>query len=540
MPAKEDLTQVERDKIDIGCDFDFREVAKRPLESISPNEIAMYKWSGVYPQLQPGFFMIRVVTPGGRMTQEQFQRAVDLAETFGQGELCITTRQTLQFHWIRQGDIHKVLEGMAEVGITTKNACGDVARNVVGSSIANDSPHMTGDAERIIKLIAEDDEIQNSRNLPRKHKISVACMNEAGAQTLMNCQGWVPVQRDGVIGWKYHAGGGLGARPHLAKVIFDWVPEDLVIEVTRATVEAFRRYGNRRKRAFGRLKVVVDEMGAAAFGDLLLEIMQEKGISGLEAIEQAQSPVPDIGRPILNGQPVVPQRQAGRVTVRVIIPRSELRTTASRAILNIAKDNGSGDIVFTNRQNLELHDVPEDKASAVVDGLHAAGLRTEGLEHLPDIVACVGTTMCRLAVSDTPDAYHRLHDAFSDDEAYWRNIGPLRVNLTGCPNNCAQAWIADIGLRGRRIRDDEHGGSEESFTVFVGGKLHGTGRIAEELFDVRTEELVPAIRRILDTYLDQRQNNEFFSDFIDRVGVPAFKDMIPAQPQPSPAPGEES
>ena len=528
MLAKEDLTQVERDKIEIGCDFDFREMAKRPLESISPNEIAMYKWSGVYPQLQPGFFMIRVVTPGGRMTQQQFQRAVDLAETFGQGELCITTRQTLQFHWIRQEDIHKILEGMAEVGITTKNACGDVPRNVVGSSLTNDSPHMTGDAEHVIKWIAEDDEIQNQRNLPRKHKISVACTNEAGAQTLMNCQGWVPVQRDGETGWKYHAGGGLGARPHLAKVIFDWVPEELVVEVTRAAVEAFRRYGNRRKRAFGRLKVVVDEMGAEAFGNLLLDIMREKNIAGLDNIEKAQSPIPDIGRPILNGEPVVPQRQDGRVTVRVIIPRSELRTAASRAILDIAHTNHTGDIVFTNRQNLELHDVPEDQSSNVVAGLHAAGLRTEGLEHLPDIVACVGTTMCRLAVSDTPDAYHRLHDAFSDDEAYWRKIGPLRVNLTGCPNNCAQAWIADIGLRGRRIRDDENGGSEESFTVFVGGKLHGTGRIAEELFDVRTEELVPAIRRILDTYLQQRQDNEIFSDFIDRVGVPAFKDMIPA------------
>ncbi len=529
MPAKEDLTQVERDKLTYGPDFDFREIAERPIETITPNEIAMYKWTGVYPQLQPGFFMIRVVTPGGRMTSRQFTRAVDLAERFGQGELCITTRQTLQFHWIRKEDIYKVLEGMAEVGITTKNACGDVPRNVVGSSLAGVAPEQTGDAARIIRMLADDDEIQNQRNLPRKHKISVACANEAGAQTLMNCQGWVPVVRDGVTGWRYHAGGGLGARPYLAKVIFDWVPEDLVLPVTRAAVEAFRRHGDRRKRAFGRLKVVVDQMGAAAFGDCLLGIMRERKIPGLDQIEKAASPIPDIGRPILNGQPVVPQKQENRSVVRVIIPRSELRTAASRVIAKLSEERGGGIIMFTNRQNLELHDVPNENVPAILEQLHRAGLRTEGLEHLPDIVACVGTTMCRLAVSDTPDAYHRLHDAFSDDEAYWRKIGPLRVNLTGCPNNCAQAWIADIGLRGRRIRDDESGGSEESFTVFVGGKLHGTGRIAEELFDVRTEELVPAIRRILDTYLETRDNDdEMFCDFIDRVGVPAFKAMIPA------------
>lgn len=172
--------------------------------------------------------------------------------------------------------------------------------------------------------------------------------------------------------------------------------------------------------------------------------------------------------------------------------------------------------------------MPDKNVPAIVDKLHASGLRTEGHEHLPDMVACVGTTMCRLAVSDTPDAYHRLLDAFSDDEAYWRKIGPLRVNLTGCPNNCAQAWIADIGLRGRRIRNDA-GSSDEAFTILIGGKLHGTGRIAEACFDVRTEELVPAIRRILDAYLAQRQDeHELFCDFIDRVGVAAFNSTIPA------------
>ena len=101
MIAKQDLTQVERDKLEINPDFDFRKIAEMKFEEITPNELAMFKWSGVYHQLQPSFFMIRVVTPGGLMTTEQFTRAVDLAEEYAQGELCITTRQTLQFHWIR-------------------------------------------------------------------------------------------------------------------------------------------------------------------------------------------------------------------------------------------------------------------------------------------------------------------------------------------------------------------------------------------------------------------------------------------------------
>ena len=526
MIAKPDLTQVERDKLEIDPDFDFREIAKRPFEEITPNELAMFKWSGVYHQLQPSFFMIRVVTPGGMMTTKQFNRAVELAEEFAQGELCITTRQTLQFHWVRKEDVYKIIEGMAEVGITTKNGCGDVPRNIIGSSLANVAPTVIGDSQRLIRMFGDDDEIQNQRNLPRKHKISVAFANEAGAQTLMNCQGWVPVERDGVVGWKFHAGGGLGARPYLAKVIFDWVPEELVLDVTRATVEAFRRHGDRRTRAQARLKVVVDKMGADKFGDVLLDIMKERGVQELEKIEKAASPLPTIGKMFLNGQEVIPQKQEGLSVVRIMIPRSELKTGESRVVAKLADELGGGKIMFTNRQNVELHDVPNENVDALLEKIHEAGFRTEGHEHLPDIVACVGVTMCKLAVADSPDAYHRLYAALANDETYWKAIGPLRINITGCPNNCAHAWIADIGLRGKRFRNED-GGSTEGYAVFVGGKLSEAGRIAEELCDATNEEVVAVIRKILDTYLEHRNaDSETFIDFCERIGTEQFRELL--------------
>ena len=529
MTAKPELTQVERDKLEINPDFDFREIAGRPFEKITPGELAMFKWSGVYHQLQPSFFMIRLVTPGGLMTTKQFNRAVDLAEQYAQGELCITTRQTLQYHWIRQQDIYKIIEGMAEVGITTKNGCGDVPRNIIGSSLAGAAQGQVGDSQKIIRMLAADPEIQNQRNLPRKHKISVACANEAGAQTLMNCQGWVPVERNGTVGWTFHAGGGLGARPCLAKVIFDWVPENLVLDTARATVEAFRRHGDRRSRAFARLKVVVDQMGAAGFAEVVLGILKERGIQGIEQIERAKDPVPNIGKMFLNGQEVIPQKQAGLNVVRVMIPRSELNVGQARKISRLADELGGGKIMFTNRQNLELHDVPDAGVNPLLDALHAEGFRTSGHEHLPDMVACVGTTMCKMAVSDSPDAYHRLYDALAGDETYWKKIGPLRIHITGCPNNCAHAWIADIGLRGKRIRND-NGGSDEAYTVLVGGKLSEAGKIAEELCDIRADEIVPGIRKILDLYLSHRTGGEeTFNDFCARIGIEKFRKLITSE-----------
>ena len=184
------------------------------------------------------------------------------------------------------------------------------------------------------------------------------------------------------VGWKFHAGGGLGARPYLAKVIFDWVPEERVLDVARATVEAFRRHGNRRVRAQARLKVVVDAMGAEKFGGLLLDILRERGIQGLEKIEPAKDPVPTIGRMSLNGEAVVPQKAAGKSIVRILVPRSELQTADSRALSRLADGLGGGTLVFTNRQNVELHDVPNENIDALLAALHGAGFRTEGHEHL--------------------------------------------------------------------------------------------------------------------------------------------------------------
>ncbi len=526
MKAQPGLTQVEKDKLEIDPDFDFREIATRPFEEITPNELAMFKWSGVYHQLQPSFFMIRVVTPGGRMSTTQFDRAVELADQYAQGELCITTRQTLQFHWVRKEDIYKVIEGMAEVGITTKNGCGDVPRNIIGDSLAGAGPEQVGDSLKLIRAMADDDEIQNQRNLPRKHKISVASSNDALAQTLMNCQGWVPLERNGEVGWKYHAGGGLGARPYLAKAIFDWVPEDRVLDVTRAAIEAFRRHGDRHKRAHARLKVVVDTMGAKKFGDVLMEIMKESGVQGLDQIEYARDSVPSIGRMSINGEAVIPQKEAGRSIVRIMISRSELKTAESRALSQLADELGGGILMFTNRQNIELHDVPNENVDALLAALQEAGFRTEGHEHLPDIVACVGTTLCKMAVSDSPDAYHSLYDALANDEKYWKSVGTLRINITGCPNNCAHAWIADIGLRGTRTRSPD-GGSTEGYSIFVGGKLSEAGRIAEYLCDAPAEAIVPAVKKILDTYLENRSSeDELFVDFYERMGIDQFKEWV--------------
>lgn len=530
MPAKPELTPVERDKLTIDPDFDFRrDIAARPFDDLTTNEIGMFKWTGIYHQLQKGFFMMRLRIPGGLVTAGQLDRIGDVAARYGQGQLDITTRVTIQFHWLRKEDLYKVLEEVEQVGLDSKNACGDVNRNIVTCPLQGVCPHEVKDVRPMIMAIADDPELRDEqRNLPRKHKMSVNGCGRACGQTLMNCQSWHPTRRsrDGKdeIGWAYYAGGGLGARPYMAKFIFSWVPEDLVIPVTQAAMEVYRRHGNRRVRALARLKIVVDRFGARGFGEQVIEVLKERGVAGLDRLEFADRP-PEIGWHFVDGQPILPQRQPGFSTVRAIIPRGELGAEGAHRFAEWSRRYGDGTLMFTARQNLQIRFVPHEKAPALVEELRAAGYSTDGFERLPDMVACVGTTQCNLAVSDTPNAYQRLLRELAPDTELAKRVGHLRIHMNGCPNSCAQHWIADIGLRG--MRKEMPTGSEEGFTIHVGGGLDGPGYIAQPLCDVSSAALIPTVRRLLDIYLEDREApSETFGAFARRVGTARLAERL--------------
>jgi sulfite reductase beta subunit-like hemoprotein len=411
------------------------------------------------------------------------------------------------------------------VGILTKNACGDVTRNVVTCPLAGVCPYEEGDTFKMLHAIADHPELlDEQRNLSRKHKISVAGCGRACAQTLMNCQGWYPVNKNGTVGWKFHAGGGLGSKPYLAKAIFEWVPEALVVDVARASTEVYRRLGNRRVRALARLKIVVDNLGAQGYAEKVLEVLKERKVPGIEKIIVGDHAV-NVGDSFLAGQSVIEQKTKGLFVVRAIIKRSELSGEEARRFAKWAEQYGDGTLVFTNRQNLLFRSVSEAKTGELVSVLRQAGYITEGFEHVPDVVACVGTTVCNLAVADTPNTYKRMMKELTQDEPWWRSIGPVRINMNGCPNSCAQHAISDIGLRGLRKRTER--GSEEGYTLFIGGSLAGAGHVAEPVCDVTAPYVVPLLKKMLDIYLrERRSSQETFGVFARRITGAGMKGLL--------------
>jgi sulfite reductase beta subunit-like hemoprotein len=327
-----------------------------------------------------------------------------------------------------------------------------------------------------------------------------------------------------VLGWKFYAGGGLGSKPYLAKAIFDWVPEALVVDVARASTEVFRRLGNRRVRALARLKIVVDHLGAQGYAEKVLEVLRERKVLGIEKIVVGEHKA-DVGESFLAGQSVIEQKTKGLFVVRAIIKRSELTGEEARRFAKWADEYGDGTLVFTHRQNLLFRSVPENKVKALLAILKKEGYATEGFEHVPDMVACVGTTVCNLAVADTPATYKRMMTELTQDEAWWREVGPVRINMNGCPNSCGHHAISDIGLRGLRKRTER--GSEEGYSVFIGGSLAGAGHVAEPVCDVTAPFVVPLIKKILNVYLKERRSaKESFGAFARRITGAGMKTSL--------------
>ncbi|PIW18843.1 MAG: hypothetical protein COW34_04160, partial [Armatimonadetes bacterium CG17_big_fil_post_rev_8_21_14_2_50_66_6] len=224
-----------------------------------------------------------------------------------------------------------------------------------------------------------------------------------------------------------------------------------------------------------------------------------------------------------------PQRQPGFNIIRIMILRSELRTADSKRLAGWARAYGNGQLMLTNRQNVELRFVPDDRVEPLLTEIRNAGYPVDGFERFPDMVACVGSTLCNPSVSDTPNMYWRLWQDASNDRRFWQQVGPLRINLTGCPNSCAQHWIADIGLRGARLRRDA--GSQDGFAIHVGGDLSGQGHVGEFVAQVGADQAVAVIRRLLTHYVTNRiGSEETFGQFARRLGGKRLAQLLGSVP----------
>lgn len=507
-----------------GLVIDYDEIARKG--SMSKEEALISKWFGVYQSRQPGLHMARIVIPGGQLTSSQARVIAVVSEKYAQGKVAVTTRQSIQLHFLKIPNLPEMMRDLAEDGLTTFHGCGDVNRNVTACPLAETCRYRRVNvlpyAKEASRYLAG---CRDLDNLPRKFKITFSGCGAGCAQPYINCAGVVAVVRKKVsgeeeTGFKVIIGGGMGWTPFIGKELFSFVPKEKLVHVCRAVAMLFRDHGDRWNRMKARLKYVVHRKGIQACRAIVLDNLRGEGIDTsdleVEAFEETGVAYPD--RPLTEENPVGTD---GRITVRAMIPKGELTHLEFKRLAELSEIYGNKRVYTTNRQNIEIHGVLPVEAETCRREIEKLGFATEGFFGIRDIVPCVGTTYCPKAVSRTRDMYDLLMDLVKQPK-YDAIQDKVIINITGCPNSCSPYRISDIGLRGMRIREDL--GSAEGYEIVLGGDHD---RLARKLGDFKKEDCPKVVERVLDTFMEIREGDETLTECVVRTGFAGTDQGVP-------------
>jgi precorrin-3B synthase len=517
LPAIEHI-KARKDGLDVLADI-YR-YAELGFEAIEPDDLALFRWYGIYTQRSEasaasgapgpseetdGHFMLRIKFPNGIVTADQLRTVGRLAVRYGRGMGDITTRQNIQLHWLRIEDLPVVLDELNAVGLSFTQACGDVWRNVVGCPLAGVDGHELIDSRPLIEEL-ERTFVGDRRfsNLPRKFKVSVSGCLHRCAQHEINDIGLVAVEKDGVVGYDVWVGGGLGASARMGRRLDLFVLPDEAAEVCRAITEIFRDEGNRTKRTRARIKFLVDEWGVER---IRAEVEQRLGRSFPTSVEPAD-PV-DPHRDHLG---IHPQVQAGLYYLGATTLRGRFTGDQMIAVADIADRFGSGALRCTNRQNIVVLDVPDAQVDEAAASLRDVGLPTEASTFRRGVISCTGMEFCKLAIVETKE---RAAELIEHLERRVGDVpGSLRINLNGCPNACAQYQVADIGLQGGIARLPD-GRRVQGFILHIGGRLGEDAGFARRVASkaMPADEARYAVERIVRAYAGERPADGTFAEW---------------------------
>lgn len=504
-----------------GFVLDFDEIARKGGMSKSEGFIA--KWYGVYSSRQPGNHMARVVIPGGVITAQQARCLATTSFKYGQGIMNVTTRQAIQFHWLKVGHLADMMRELQKAHLTTFHGCGDVTRIVAACSLAETCPYTRMDVRKYaIKTQEYLGSFRDLDDLPRKFKITYSGCGTNCGQPYINCVGITAQEAliDGTkqLGFKVVIGGGMGWKPFVAQELFSFVPEHQILEVCRAIALLYRDHGDRFNRAKSRLKFVVFRKGIDECRSIVLENLTKEGkqISNIltAPIQEVGVPFPDR---ITQDDCIAPD---GTYSVGVRIPKGELNYKHMNIFAELCEEFGNQRLYTTNRQNIEFKGVEQHNVPLLREKIHALGYETDEFYTIRDVVTCVGLTYCPKAVSHTRSLFDKIQPIIAKPE-YADIREKVLINITGCPNSCAQYRITDVGFRGMRIRDDI--GSAEGYEMLIGGTQTSFGNILGEF---KEDDCVEILDMVLQYYLSVRTDSESLADTVERIGVTPFKDYI--------------
>ena len=496
---------------------------------------------GVYGQRQPDVQMIRTKVPGGLMTSAQMRQLARIGDEFAGGKGHLTTRQNMQFHFVPLRQVPALLHLLADVRMTTREACYNTVRNVTACPLAGVHPEEVFDVRPYARRLAFaflHKELTD--NMPRKFKVCFTGCPEDCMASAINDVGLRAVIRDGVEGFRMTIAGGLGPLPTEAGLLDEFVPGERIVNRVEAVLRIFNTHGNRKNKNKARLKFVMRERGFDWLRDAIEEqyqdILNHGGIAMPDTVPegfggfQPQPPPKGTGEFLPLFEPAStefsqwretntrPQKQPGHAIVTITVPQGNLTGDQMRGLADLADSAGDGCLRVTMTQNLVLAYVPVGALKRVYGGLERLGLAQGHAEEISDVTTCPGAYSCNLALTKAMGLGAALAESIGNDPDTL--VRRLKINVSGCPNSCGQHWISDIGFYGnaRKINGREIpyylmllGGTQEQFGVAIQSL---PARLAPE-----------AVQRVLAHFKQNRQDGETFRAYVLRHKVEVFKKL---------------
>ncbi|MEU6740395.1 nitrite/sulfite reductase [Streptosporangium sandarakinum] len=502
--------------------------SKHGFDSIDPADLrGRMRWYGLYTQRRPGidggktailepeelddrYFMLRVRIDGGRLDLRQLRTIADISNLYGRGTADVTDRQNIQLHWIEIESVPDIWERLEAVGLSTTEACGDTPRVILGCPLAGI------DGEEVLDGTPHIREIHDAyigdpaySNLPRKFKTAVSgCPAHCTVHEINDVAFVGVVNERGEAGYDLWVGGGLSTNPMLAKRLGVFVAPEQVSAVYGGVIGIFRDYGYRRLRHRARLKFLVNDWGVERFREILQTEYLGYALPDGPAPEQPRG-----GRRDHVG--VFPQKD-GNFYVGFAPRVGRLSGDALHLIADIAERHGSDRVHTTVEQKMVILDVAPDRVDSLVAELEANDLRVNPSTFRRQTMACTGIEFCKLAIVETKATASDLIDELERRLPDFTE--PLTINVNGCPNSCARIQVADIGLKGQLVVNDE-GEQVEGFQIHLGGSLGvnaGFGRKVRGL-KATAAELPDYVERVVRNFEKQRDEGETFSEWVQRA-----------------------
>ena len=524
----------------------FRDQVERRIDgSLTEDEFKPLRlMNGLYLQLHA--YMLRVAIPYGTLNGGQMRQLAFIADKWDKGYGHFTTRQNIQYNWPELRDVPDMLDALAEVGMHAIQTSGNTIRNVTADHFAGASADEIADPRPVAELIRQwSTDHPEFQFMPRKFKIAITGSPNDRAVTRAHDIGLRMVEKDGEAGFEVIVGGGLGRTPMIGKVITNFLPQEDLLPYLESVVSVWNQIGRRDNKYKARIKITVHEHGIEEIRHLVNErfAIVKGSFSGIDQVRLTQYKThfaaPDftvkakaVFKDAYHSDPIFrswadtnlsAHKADGYSIVSISIKKQgdtpgDATSDQMRLMADLAETYGHNELRISHEQNVILPHVHKSDLPALHAALKEQDLATANIGLISDIIACPGMDYCALATARSIPIAQEIATRF-DDLKLEHEIGNLKIKISGCINACGHHHVGHIGILGL----DRAG--VENYQVTLGGDHTETAKVGDRAgHGFTAEELVPAIERVVDAYLDLRTGkDEEFIETYRRLGLAPFK-----------------